>query len=459
MTDTSTGELSERELEILKLIATGASNKDIATRLFISPNTVKVHLRNIFAKISVSSRTEAAMYAVNLGLVAPADQKEKEDTDGSRQTEAEMPFGMALGYPQVLPEDRTEEKPVTPRRRSLVISLIVVGVLGLILGSWILDNTGIFRPPGDQPGSVTPQATAVSRWKDETDLPAGRSGLAAATYEDKIYLIGGVTSQGITGTTAYYEPSNGAWKLLAKKPSPVTEAAAAVIGGQIYVPGGLTAVGVPTSTLEVYNPPEDKWQEDTPLPVALSGYALVAFEGRLYVFGGWDGKNYLNTVYMYDPSRDAWTLRSPMPAPRAYAGAVVSENMIFVIGGYDGKQALAANDVYQPNQDDGHNYPWSKSVPLPEGRYGMAVSSIADIIYVSGGQGSTQDVIPFLAFSPQLNAWQLLDAPPEKIGASVASAALGANLYVIGGRVGETQSNQILSYQAIYSVAFPVIIK
>ena len=62
-------ELSDREIEILKLVATGVSNKEIAYQLGISPNTVKVHLRNVFTKIGASSRTEAAFTAVRMGLV------------------------------------------------------------------------------------------------------------------------------------------------------------------------------------------------------------------------------------------------------------------------------------------------------------------------------------------------------------------------------------------------------
>src|SRR5512132_4035019 len=65
--------LSEREQEILRLVATGASNKEIAQQLYISANTVKVHLRNIFAKINVVSRTEATLFAIREGLVPASD--------------------------------------------------------------------------------------------------------------------------------------------------------------------------------------------------------------------------------------------------------------------------------------------------------------------------------------------------------------------------------------------------
>ena len=56
-------ELTQREYEVITLIADGMNNKDIADRLFISEKTVKNHVSNIFRKINVSDRTQAAIYA------------------------------------------------------------------------------------------------------------------------------------------------------------------------------------------------------------------------------------------------------------------------------------------------------------------------------------------------------------------------------------------------------------
>ncbi len=63
--------LTEREIEVLRLVAAGASNPQIAETLCISINTVKVHLRNILDKLSVENRTQAAAYAVRSGIVQP----------------------------------------------------------------------------------------------------------------------------------------------------------------------------------------------------------------------------------------------------------------------------------------------------------------------------------------------------------------------------------------------------
>ncbi|MBI2322615.1 MAG: response regulator transcription factor, partial [Chloroflexi bacterium] len=61
--------LTEREMEVLQLMAQGASNRDIADRLFITERTVKFHVAAIFQKLEAHSRTEALAKAVQRGLV------------------------------------------------------------------------------------------------------------------------------------------------------------------------------------------------------------------------------------------------------------------------------------------------------------------------------------------------------------------------------------------------------
>ena len=63
-------ELTERETEVLRLMAQGQANKEIARSLNISEKTVKVHVSNILSKLGVQSRTQATLYAIRFGLVS-----------------------------------------------------------------------------------------------------------------------------------------------------------------------------------------------------------------------------------------------------------------------------------------------------------------------------------------------------------------------------------------------------
>ncbi len=69
--------LTERETEVLKLIARGKANKEIAGELFIDETTVKSHVHSILSKLNVRSRTQAVLYSVRLGLVAPEELGEE----------------------------------------------------------------------------------------------------------------------------------------------------------------------------------------------------------------------------------------------------------------------------------------------------------------------------------------------------------------------------------------------
>lgn len=61
--------MTEREYEVLALVASGRSNKEIARKLAVSPNTVKTHLSNLFAKLEVKNRTQAVDAARRLSLI------------------------------------------------------------------------------------------------------------------------------------------------------------------------------------------------------------------------------------------------------------------------------------------------------------------------------------------------------------------------------------------------------
>ena len=61
--------LSQREVDVLRLIAAGKSNREIAEELFISPNTVANHVRNILTKTDTANRAEAAAFAISSHLI------------------------------------------------------------------------------------------------------------------------------------------------------------------------------------------------------------------------------------------------------------------------------------------------------------------------------------------------------------------------------------------------------
>ena len=62
-------QLSPREMDVLKLVAKGLSNKEIATQLGLVVGTVKIHIANIFSKLGVSDRTQALVISVKRGII------------------------------------------------------------------------------------------------------------------------------------------------------------------------------------------------------------------------------------------------------------------------------------------------------------------------------------------------------------------------------------------------------
>jgi DNA-binding NarL/FixJ family response regulator len=76
-----TDPLTGRELEVLRLLAQGLSNKEIARHLHLAEETVKFHVRHILAKLGVQSRTQAVLMAMRLGLISSQPPVHQEATD------------------------------------------------------------------------------------------------------------------------------------------------------------------------------------------------------------------------------------------------------------------------------------------------------------------------------------------------------------------------------------------
>jgi NarL family two-component system response regulator LiaR len=71
----STTPLTERETDVLRLLAQGQSNKEIARHLYLVEDTVKTHVRHILSKLGVQSRTQAALYAIRIGLLPAMENR------------------------------------------------------------------------------------------------------------------------------------------------------------------------------------------------------------------------------------------------------------------------------------------------------------------------------------------------------------------------------------------------
>ena len=449
--------LSERELEIMGLVATGASNKQIAQQLVISTNTVKVHLRNIFAKLGVGSRTEATLRAIQEGLVQVAGASGNgiqtlDQSDPAVVSPVQAPDGRESGLAVSSSNTRSTIQAGRLHRYALVI--LGLGILLVVTGV-IVEVRATDDPAQGQSESINPAVERL-RWQAKAELPAARSGLAVATYENQIYAIAGETSAGITARLERYDPTLDAWATLMDKPVAVADVAAAVIGGQIYVPGGRLASGAVTGMLEVYDPREDAWGQRARLPIALSAYALAASEGRLYLFGGWNGREYVASVYEYDPDLDTWTEKAPMPTARGYSAAAVADGKIYVIGGTNGGKPVSANEEYVPEKEATGENPWRQRADLPESRSSMGVVSIANIIHVIGGESDITSLSPLLYF-PQRDEWQQFQVPEARSWSRLGLATVETHLYAFGGLQESVPTTQHLAYQAIYAIVIPVV--
>jgi DNA-binding CsgD family transcriptional regulator len=247
-------ELSERELQILLLVAQGLSNRQIAGQLDISDNTVKVHVRNIFVKINVASRTEASLYAVRHGLLLVENQPV-----------APTPI-VEPPPPLMVPVD-TMRPVLVPRWGWLLAAGIVVLIAGGGLVWWTT------QPPVAP--VIRQQSSAPTRWARLPALPNPQPEQQLVVYAGQLYAFTGnhgaqwLQFDGVTRT----------WIVLTDLPFVVPA------GAKVWADGaGLWVVGSDDGR-GVWRWDGQKWQVQPAIPATLEVAAVVRVDGALLVLG------------------------------------------------------------------------------------------------------------------------------------------------------------------------------
>ena len=181
------------------------------------------------------------------------------------------------------------------------------------------------------------------------------------------------------------------------------------------------------AALEVYDPIADEWSQRAPLPEPLAGYALAAHEGRLYLFGGWDGTSYVDSAYVYDAQADAWQTLAPLSQEVGFAAAAALGDAILLAGGYDGRAEYATCRIYRPDED---RYETCASMILPRGGLGLAVDGTS--AYAIGG--GWERVMTFNErYDSLTGTWSSLTSPIQGQWRTPGVASRGSLIYVVGG--------------------------
>ncbi len=433
--------LSERELDVLRCLAHGASNKDIASDLTISQNTVKVHLRNIYTKLGVSSRTEATTAAMQQGYIAIPGQAEKPPPETTQRSDAGTATAMPAPVTVFAAETPVQtiaagDVSTSPRRRVPRMAIIGTAIL-LALAAALYLSQRLAAPQPAVPVEEIFAETAIgnTHWLESRPMPDARANMAVAAIGLDLYQIGGETAEGVDGVVQVFDSLNRVWRAGADKPTAVADASAAELYGEIYVAGGRMPDGRPTSAVEAYSPTRDAWRAVAPLPHPVSGSLTLSDGAFLYLLGGHDGQSYIDASYVYDPAEDSWRPLPEMPQAGAYAAGGTLTGKLIVVGGENESGELAACHLFDPAEAS-----WSDCPDMLLPRKGAGSAVLLNKLYVIGGTAAEGEITYSEMFDPDSETWQVINTPMLVESAAWPHPGIGqieTRIYALGGRDGE----------------------
>lgn len=393
-------ELSERELQILLLVAQGLSNRQIAGQLDISDNTVKVHVRNIFAKINVASRTEASLYAVRHGLIVVENQPV---APSSIVTPPAEPVITVVSLPP-------------PQRWRWVAAVVgVVVVLGG--GAWWMTQSPVAPV-------IRQQSSSPTRWARLPALPNPQPAQQFAVYAGQLYVFAGNHN----AHWLQFDSATHTWQPRSDLPFVVPN------GAKVWADGaGLWVIGADDGRA-VWRWDGKKWQGHPAIPAIANIATVVRVDGSLLVFGQTKPAGKWST-WMLSPPAQLWQPGVDFAPAIANPQMVVLEGVVYLFG--DGAHVWRLDSVAQQ---------WVADRDLPfEWSRGAVTTVLGSILVIDAttpalwayvpGQGvvSKQIVPTQIALGRQVVTWQAQLIMPNLDGTIINA------------------------YQAVYQTFVPVI--
>jgi len=220
---------------------------------------------------------------------------------------------------------------------------------------------------------------------------------------------------------------HGNWTKKADMPTSRSFASTCAMDGKIYVIGGYDGREI-VSTVEEYDPATDTWTKKTDMPTPRYVLAVSAVNGKIYAIGGGFFEKPLSAVEEYDPTTDTWTKKADMPIATENVSGNVVNGKVYIIGGIADKMPISTVQEYDPATDT-----WARKTDMPTPRESLT-SVVNGKIYVIGGERGpeAEPASAVEEYDPTMDIWRKkADMPIPKACAAIST--INGKIYVIGG--------------------------
>lgn len=218
----------------------------------------------------------------------------------------------------------------------------------------------------------------------------------------------------------------------------------------IFTVGGWSSSGV-VETMETYDKNVDRWYVTKPsMPSSRAYHGTVFMDGSIFIIGGFDGNQYLNSVYRFFPDDKTWEERAPMYIMRCYVSAVELNGLIYACGGFDGRNRQDSVEKYDPLKNQ-----WTHVQPMWRKRSDAGATSLDGKIFIAGGFDGTSCLDSSEYYDPLTDQWTML---PEMTSrrSGVVLVALNRELVALGGYNGSDRLASVERYSSLTRCWYPM---